>query len=139
MADNNSNRRPMLKNNTRAYRERVLGQAAKHRDRAAQSLKLSAAMVAKARALIAQTRKKLGQTGRPAHEDHPPENVANKAKSGSMPYSVETPPVDNLALNRQLQAEQHALLEKNRELRESIKTKLQRHSDALHRADNRKR
>ena len=139
MADYDRNRRPMPKNSARAYRERVLHQAANYHDQAARSLKVSAAIVAKAKGLIAQTRERLGQTERPVDEEHPAESIASKAKSGRLPYSVATDTEENLALNRQLQAQQHTLLEKNRELRQSIKKKLQRHRDALRRADTRKR
>jgi hypothetical protein len=139
MADYNSKRRAMPKNSARAYRERVLSQAANYREQAAQSLRISAAMLAKARELIEQTRETLRHTGPRAGEEHPAESVPGRAKSVSIPYSVATQPGDNLALNRQLQAEQHALLEKNRELRESIKMKLQRHRDALGGANKRKR
>lgn len=139
MTDDNRNRRPPPKNSARSYPERVLDEAAKHHDQAAQSLKLSAAMVAKARELVAQTRKKLRQTERVGEEEHPAESIAGKAKSVSIPYSVATDTDDNLALNRRLQAEQQALLEKNRELRQAIKKKLQRHRDALRRTDSRKR
>ena len=129
----------MPKRSTRAYRQRVLSDAAKYRDQAADSLNLSAAMVARARELLAQTRKKLGQTERPAGEDHSLGSAPGKAKSGSIPYSVATDTGDNLALNRQLQAQQQALLERNRELRQAIKSKLQRHRDALGSASTRKR
>jgi hypothetical protein len=139
MTNDDRNRRPSPRNSVRAYRERVLGQSAKHRDQAAQSLKLSAAMVAKARELVAQTRKRLRQTEPPADKEHSAQTVAGKVKSGSIPYSVATHTGDNLALNRQLQAEQHALLEKNRELRQAIEKKLQRHRDALRGEDIRKR
>ena len=135
---NDDRKRPAPKNNARAYRERVLGQAAKHRDQTARSLKLSAATVAKARELVAQTREKLKRTERLAEEDHPAESIAGKLK-GSIPYSVATDAGDNVALNRQLQAQQQALLERNRELRQAIKKKLQRHRDALRRADSKKR
>ena len=139
MTNDDRNRRLVSKNSVHFYRQRVLSDAANYHAQAARSLKLSAAMVAKARELVAQTRKRLGQTERPAHEEHPAESVAGKAKPGSIPYSVATDTGDNLALNRQLQAQQHALLERNRELRQSIKKKLQRHSDALRHADTRKR
>lgn len=139
MTNDDRNRRPMTKNSARAYRERVLGDAANYHDRAAQSLKMSAAMVAKARELIGQTRKKLRLTEPVADEKHRPQSVADKAKPGRIPYSVATDTGDHLALNRELQAQQHALLEKNRELRQSIEKKLQRHRDALHGADTRKR
>lgn len=137
MTDDNRNRRPVPKNSARAYRERVLHEAANYREQAAQSLRLSAAMVAKARELVAQTRQRLEP--RLAEEEHPAESVGSKAKSGKIPYSVVTDTGDNLALNRQLQAEQQALLERNRELRQSIEKKLQRHRDALGSADKRKR
>ena len=138
MTSDDRNRRRVPKNGARAYRQRVLDEAANYRDQAAQSLKLSAQMVAKARELVERTRKKLGQTEQPADEEHPAESVATKGKSGSIPYSVATDTGDNLALNRDLQAQQHALLKRNRELRQSIKTKLQRHRD-LGGADLRKR
>ena len=139
MTNDDLNRRLVPKNSARAYRERVLGQAANSRDQAAESLRLSAAMVARARELVAQTRKKLRQAERPAEEEHPAESGADKAKSGRLPYSVATDARDNLALNRQLQAQQQTQLERNRELRQSIKKKLQHHRDALRREDARKR
>jgi len=139
MTNDDRNQRPMAKNSVRAYRQRVLGQAANSRDQAAQSLKLSVQMVAKAREVVERTRKTLKQTEQLAEEEHPAESVPGKAKSGRIPYSVATHTGDNLALNRQLQAEQQALLERNRELRQSIKNKLQRHHDALRSADTRKR
>src|SRR5262249_30982155 len=100
MTQANHNWPPIPKGSVRDYRQRVLDQAASYRDQAAQSLHLSVAVVAKARELIERTRKNLGQTGRLA-DKRPAENIANKGKSGRIPYSVATNPFEALELNRE--------------------------------------
>jgi hypothetical protein len=70
---------------------------------------------------------------------HSTEEPATRGKSKKIPYSVATNFQDILNLNQQLQAEGHALLARNRELRQSIRTELQRQINAVVRADTAKR